>query len=486
MKTQYYQMHTLSDSRELLESKPYKASLYGTYIILLLIISMVLWMAFSEIDTTVKARAVVRPLDEIGSITATVSGRLIDIPAQDGSAVYKGQPLMVLDTYAQQRQFELYNSDLATKQETLKLKEKFIEALKQDKNLFQLGMSTLEDQYYYQYENDQYNRQQVKESINSMVLRLEEQKEIAKNYEALLTAHRTSASPNVDSAYKNEYSSFISQLVVLKETLTNAKQQYHNAKELFASKSISQNELKTFEANLTKAQSSLDVHLNNTISQWQKNSDSARTQIRVLESDISKLSPGTNSSGSIEDEQYVTQRMEVLNRELVTLKHEVALLEQQVESITLEIDKGRLNATLDGVLNYTHTYAAGDYINSGTLIARIIPVDQALYKVELQVHNRDISDINLGDHVNFRFDALPYKEYGMLSGTITRIGTDALLNEALNQSYYIVEAELKNQPMYSYKGTEAHIKIGMTLEAQVISETKNLLKWTLEKINLLD
>lgn len=51
-------------------------------------------------------------------------------------------------------------------------------------------------------------------------------------------------------------------------------------------------------------------------------------------------------------------------------------------------------------------------------------------------------------------------------------------------SYYFVESEIENKPLFSYKGEQGEIKIGMTCEAQVVTKQKKILYYLLEKINL--
>lgn len=81
---------------------------------------------------------------------------------------------------------------------------------------------------------------------------------------------------------------------------------------------------------------------------------------------------------------------------------------------------------------------------------------------------------------------MPYKEYGELRGTITDIATDATVDAKTGISYYLVESEIENKPLFSYKGEEGEIKMGMTCEAQVITKQKKILYYLLEKIHLKD
>ncbi|WP_257788397.1 HlyD family secretion protein [Clostridium saccharobutylicum] len=104
--------------------------------------------------------------------------------------------------------------------------------------------------------------------------------------------------------------------------------------------------------------------------------------------------------------------------------------------------------------------------------------------MSLYVSNKDIAGIKVDQKVKYHFEALPYKEYGELNGTITEIATDATVDPKTGISYYLVQSEIENKPLFSYKGDEGEIKMGMACEAQVVTKKKKILYYLLEKINL--
>jgi len=73
----------------------------------------------------------------------------------------------------------------------------------------------------------------------------------------------------------------------------------------------------------------------------------------------------------------------------------------------------------------------------------------------------------------------------MLNGTIKKINADAFVNDSTGLSYYLVESEVENKPLLSYKGKQSNIKVGMSLEGHVISERKRVLYIILEKLDFL-
>lgn len=104
-----------------------------------------------------------------------------------------------------------------------------------------------------------------------------------------------------------------------------------------------------------------------------------------------------------------------------------------------------------------------------------------ILKIQVYVPNKDISNLEIGDRVKYRFQALPYNEYGVLEGHVINISGDAKFNKEQGQSFYLVESDVENKPLVSYKGIETRIKVGMALEAQVITKTKKVLFYLLEK-----
>ncbi|WP_278184254.1 HlyD family efflux transporter periplasmic adaptor subunit [Alkaliphilus metalliredigens] len=113
-----------------------------------------------------------------------------------------------------------------------------------------------------------------------------------------------------------------------------------------------------------------------------------------------------------------------------------------------------------------------------------MPYDDSNYTVRIYPSNEDIANINIGDKVKYNFLALPYKEYGELTGKIARIATDTKTTQEGNSSYYLVESDIETRALVSYKGEEADIKVGMICEARIVTKTKKILHYLLEKIDL--
>lgn len=251
---------------------------------------------------------------------------------------------------------------------------------------------------------------------------------------------------------------------------------------------------------------------NNQISATQKVLDSAQIELSKYKNkavlDIkSKLDDVNKATEKIQadlEKAKATPELDDVNKELATndiTKYKIDTLvklddstkenekkidelKTNIETLKVNIDKSTVKATIDGVINVKADIAKGQLVKTGEEILSVIPQDSSQYKVKLYVSNKDIAGIKVGQKIKYHFEALPYKEYGELSGTITDIATDATVDAKTGTSYYLVESEIENKPLFSYKGEEGELKMGMTCEAQVVTKQKKILYCLLEKINL--
>lgn len=209
------------------------------------------------------------------------------------------------------------------------------------------------------------------------------------------------------------------------------------------------------------------------------------------------LGPGVTSEVNLE-ELRTEYLLAEINRDrhkskmLVEIKerleaNQVQLLEVQklLEEVEEKIKMHQITAPIDGVVQVLQQFNSGDYLPAGVEILRIIPVQGTGMKVDLMVKNKDIGNLTQGQKVNYRFLALPYKEYGSLSGEVTNIAGDAQIANTDNELVYLVEGSLEGDQLIDKKGQPAKVKVGMLCEARVVVKKRRILYFILEKMNLL-
>ena len=74
----------ISDSKEILEAKPFPFIQIFIYIILISLLGFLVWSYFGEIDEVVKAKGVVRPNSKISTIKNVASGKVKILNMKEG------------------------------------------------------------------------------------------------------------------------------------------------------------------------------------------------------------------------------------------------------------------------------------------------------------------------------------------------------------------------------------------------------------------
>jgi HlyD family secretion protein len=79
----------------------------------------------------------------------------------------------------------------------------------------------------------------------------------------------------------------------------------------------------------------------------------------------------------------------------------------------------------------------GAVIRPGEPIADIVPVDARLL-LEAHIRPEDINNVRLGQHARIRFTAFKYRSTALVTGTVTYVSGDRLIERATNLPYYSV------------------------------------------------
>ncbi|MBI2791371.1 MAG: HlyD family efflux transporter periplasmic adaptor subunit [Gammaproteobacteria bacterium] len=128
----------------------------------------------------------------------------------------------------------------------------------------------------------------------------------------------------------------------------------------------------------------------------------------------------------------------------------------------------------------------GQMANNNTPLLAIIPKD-AQMQAELFLPSRAIGFITPGQSVRIRFDAFPYRRFGIYEGTVSVISKHVLLPAELpipldlKEPVYRITVDLKSQHVVAY-GKEFPLQAGMSLEADIILERQTLFSRILDPI----
>ena len=219
-----------------------------------------------------------------------------------------------------------------------------------------------------------------------------------------------------------------------------------------------------------------------TIDSLKLNISLAEVQLKAIDTDTSDGADVSYTS----IERLKAQELVTTDNNIKAVSDNIKALEQNIKRSDLDIQNAIVTANINGIVNVINDIYPGDFLSSGEEILTIIPENNTAYTMQVYVSNKDIGELKVGDTVKYNFAALPSKEYGEMRGTITSISEDALSNQSSGQSYYIVEATVPDTKLFSHDGKQGDIKVGMICEANIITKQKSIIRFLLEKIDLLD
>lgn len=478
MKAVIQDFSELSDSRELYETKPFPFGIYFTYIVLLLVIVAVIWAGVSEIDVVVKARGEVRPFEETNTISNAVTGRVEGVFYKNGDFVEKGSVIIKLNIDGFEVEHGSLLKQIESLEEELALLNMYKESVQTNTNLFCVDSGQMEENYYYMYKKYEMDLTGAQEKSKLYSTKVSSSKSELLGCQSFLESIETDksefSSSLMDTESYQEYLSYLLKIDELGINFDKCQKDYAIKQTLFDSGSVSEVEYNSARLAYDQSVNQLEKYISDTKLQLKSKIENYRENVYNYEGELSTQS------------NFKTQTLITINNQVQNKSQELDKLKATIDTLNINIDDTELTAPISGYINFKNEFSIGQYLTSGMQIATIIPENGETFKIQIYVPNKDISNVDVGDKVKYRFDALPYKEYGVLEGEITSISVDASFNELQGISYYLVESTVVNRPMTSYKGTEANIKVGMNLEAQVISESKKVLNYLLEKINLWD
>lgn len=477
-------LRDISESREVMESKPFPMVIYFVYILLGVLLTSFTWMYFSEIDIVVKGQGVIRPLDDVSIVKNKVTGRIREEFIEEGKEVKKGETLFVIDYEGLKGNKELLEEQLVSERNEFKNLNKYKESIYNRSNLFDENNLDEKD-YYEKYVGFSENMYSVNETIglsNLKIVQLENRKSRIKQLKKSIETNTNYITE--EGIYSLRFEEYQLKKGEFNKEIKAAKRAYLDNKMLYEKEVISKNNYETSQIKYEDLKLQLEKYINQVNASIDQELIDIDMALQSLKTESNKL----QGSYSNQEERLPIEIQEIIktNDQINITDKKIKNLEKDLKNTKLQIEKNIIKAEKSGVIHLKQNISVGDYMNASETIAQIIPKSLNKYEVEIAMPEREISNIQKGDLIRYKFNSLPYKEYGMLEGEVINISEDSSYNPNNGIRSFIVTANVENKPLYSYKGNKAELKNGMTCEAQVITKSKKVLFFLLEKIDLRD
>ncbi|SHF16780.1 Biotin-lipoyl like [Thermoanaerobacter uzonensis DSM 18761] len=190
-----------------------------------------------------------------------------------------------------------------------------------------------------------------------------------------------------------------------------------------------------------------------------------------IEQNEAKLKEIKASLNNVNVEKFTADTITQIEDNIYSDEKEIEKLKGDLQNVNLAIEDYIIKSPVDGKIDMITSIKEGDLVQSGLEMVKIIP-DNPEYIVKLYIPNKDIANVKVGQKIKYHILALPYQEYGELSGEIVKLSIDSRLDKQSGLNYYEAEATIDNKPLYNRKREEKNIRVGMIVEAHVIGHRK--------------
>lgn len=525
-------MNDMSESVEVYESKPNPFLIYFIYLILIIITVGGIWMYFSRIDIVVKSNGMFQCDEEKHDVSSSVTGKIDKCKIEDGQYVEKGDLLLSLDVDSVDDSIENYNSELEDINQRIEILQAYQKSLDGDNTNF----NTLKKNKYYEEFNNrkklvdanicssdknvdgqvsqyQANVDSINDSINqynNQIAKLQQAEVCVKDrnntFDSSADSYYYSIVNSYTSNYDNTKVGYDNQIQELLNNIDNASKQIEELEnneedqdtsrqettnsatleELKRNKSTYENNLESIKSEKEKALQNIELQqlasleqeievIKTTLITLKSNLATAQAQIEALNS------TNTDNTKNI---SIMTEKNNV-NTELLTYQNKNTECENNLKTLETQNSNCNILANKSGYISLQTEVQKGAYVQEGVTILQILPESTSGYYAELYVANKDIAKLKEGQKVKFEISAYPSSEYGYFTGVIESIPKDIKVNESTGSAYYLVKVKCDKMTMTNKKGETGTILNGMACQAKAIIDEQSVLRYLLEKIDLL-
>ena len=188
-----------------------------------------------------------------------------------------------------------------------------------------------------------------------------------------------------------------------------------------------------------------------------------------------------------------------LQKELADVRARIAQLHPALEKTRYKESLMSLHAPQDGVIKDLATTTVGAVVQPGTVLLTLVPEGEPLY-ADISVRNEDIGFTQVGQTAQIKLAAYPFQKYGMLSGTVIHLSADAAAagkqdggrsglsspgsdsGAAPNVAFYKARVELDRQALRSPTGKELALTPGMQVVAEINQGKRTVLEYLLSPV----
>ena len=395
------------------------------YLVTLVLLLLVIWSYFAEIDEVAKGDGKVIPSQQLQVLQSYDGGIVQEILVREGQAVKAGEVLLKVDPTRFMSSLEENTTQFAA----LAAKVQRLSALTQG-NVLRFNRE-LRERAPTVVDNE-------RKLYNSNLAELDE---VAAGSDSRIMQRRQDVEE--ERANLSQY----------QNVLSLSKKELAVTKPLLASGAVSEIEILRLERQI--------VELEGNIA---KSKVAIERGLNAIEEEI------------IKKEEARLKLVNRWNQALTDATAEMATLQQSQTSLEDVVSQAALRSPINGTVQRLLINTVGGVITPGSAVVEIVPQDDQLI-VEAKVSPKDIAFIREGQQAILKFSAYDFTIYGGMSAEVQHISADAITNEK-DETYYLVRLETKK----NIANEALEILPGMIVQVDILTGKKTVLNYILSPL----
>ncbi len=165
--------------------------------------------------------------------------------------------------------------------------------------------------------------------------------------------------------------------------------------------------------------------------------------------------------------------------ELNEVEAKIAQLDQSLTAIGDRVSRTEVKSPVTGIVNKIMLKTIGGIVEPAMALMEIVPGDDDL-KITAKVAPQEIAFLQVGQPVNIKISAYDPQRYGSLSGKLSRIGVNSVSD---NEGNVFFEIEVLADQ--SYLGTEENplpVTSGMLADIEVITGKRTIMSYLMKPV----
>lgn len=408
--------------------KPSAASNWMLIFTVALVVFLICWMAFSNIDEMTHGEGQVVPSSEIQIVQSLEGGVLKELMVSEGEMVKKDQILAKISDVA----FASEERGTAAKQESLLIKKARLEA-----------------------------------EANGRAFEIP----------AELQAKVPDIAANERKLYESRQRELENAKSILVDRISKAQAELSevNAKigRLSESKNLTQKELSiTREMVKQRAVPQLDeIRLSRELNEISGQINEAAQEKQGLNAELSAAQKERDDT----ENKFRSQALGELN----DTQTELSQLNESLTAIGDRVDRSELRSPVDGVVNKIMLKTIGGVVEPAMKLIEIVPMNDEL-KITARVPPSDIAFLHPGQEVKVKISAYDPQRYGSLEGKLVRIGANSVTDRE-GKVFFEIEVHTDK----NHLGTEEKplpITPGMVAQTEIITGKRSILEYLMKPV----